>query len=271
MYRRFHRPQNIQGDPLSFAHRYPKPKDRELVAFLSALCAYGNVRAILGFLETFLSRLEASPSERLMNASRADLKELSARLVYRFYRPEDFYDLLRALQGVLRDKESLEAVFLMSQKSAYVDRLDDFLAEIKRRLPSLSDRPGLRFMLPDILRGAAKRIHLFMRWVVRSDGLDLGLWNSVSCSELLIPLDVHIFRASRSLGICSRSTPDLLSVFEITENLQKIDPTDPIRFDFALCHAGIQGFNGEESVQKQSLRAASKLQGAGEDREHLLL
>ncbi len=223
----------IGSDPLRFARRYGDPNDREAAALIAALFAYGNVKAMGAFLEALFSLLTPHPATFLAGGGR--VKEPPG---YRFQKPADVEAFLRGLGVVLKLYGSLEAAFKSAEGSP-----DEKLEAFARLLRSKAGRvtPGLSQLMPLPSSGSAsKRWRLFLRWVARpDDGLDLGLWRCLEPSQLLLPVDVHVARLSRALGLTTRATPDAVFVREATAALSKLCPEDPTRYDFALARLGI--------------------------------
>lgn len=245
------------ADPIAFVHRQKSRADRELVALLAASCALGNVKAIRMKLEEALRRIGPS-------AARAadDPDELHASLrgfKHRLFKGEDIARLLVGARRVQRANGSLGKAF--EKELARVDRVipdEDAEARVREALASFCDRireegglpaPGVRdpsgrrgpaHLLSDARAGsAAKRLLLFLRWMVRpDDGIDLGLWR-VPPHRLLVPVDVHIHKLARNLGLTKRPDLSWKTCVEITRALQRFDPEDPIRYDFSLCHMGM--------------------------------
>lgn len=239
-------------DPISVVRRYPVDVDRELVALLAALLAFGNVKAILASIERALALLGARPSETIDALSAGELAEIFDGFVHRVYRGADVAILLhhaRRLQlrhgSIGRALEQLGARSSALVPSALARRalavrtlvaLGDAL-----RGPEASSR-GLAHLVPDARLGSAcKRLCLFMRWMARpDDGVDLGL-SRFPTRELVIPLDTHIHRIAQGLGLTRRRDASLRTAIEITDALARFDAEDPVRYDFVLCHLGIDG------------------------------
>jgi uncharacterized protein (TIGR02757 family) len=231
-----------EADPVGFAHRYQAPADRELVALVAACVAFGNVKAIRAKLDDLLARLGPDPS------SACDVPvALHARLrgwKHRVFRGEDVAKLLSGARRIQRDHGSLGALFQV--ELAARDSLRDALAAW---CDAIRDAGGLRrdgvrrgpaHLLPDP-RGpsGSKRLMLFLRWMVRpADGVDLGLWD-VDTSRLLVPVDVHIHRLARNLGLTRRRDLSWHTTEEITAALARFDARDPVSYDFSLCHMGM--------------------------------
>lgn len=242
--------ERVRADPVEFAHRYPDARDAEVVALVSASLAYGRVDAFKQKLAWLFRRLGPHPARAVSALTVDGAAALLDGFVYRFNVPADVAVLLLGLGRTLERHGSLEAAFL-----AAVGRADDwqgalagFAAGVRAAAPEvaivrrLGPTRGLSHLLPSAEAGAAKRLNLFLRWVVRpADGVDLGLWPRVSPSRLVIPLDTHVMRISRRLGLTRRATPGWATAEEVTASLRLLDAADPVRYDFALCHYGMSG------------------------------
>lgn len=249
---RFNGPAHILRDPVQFPRRYERPDDQEAVAFLAATLAFGRVAAFGAVLDTLLSDLGPRPAQTLREAAtergRATLGKAGARR-YRWLAPEDITALLFAVGGALSEHGSLQTLFAVSPATGTWDRLGAFLLALRLRATHAHPAPeqrgrALAFLFPSTEGSAAcKRQHLFLRWMVRPDteGVDLGLWTTVSPADLIMPCDVHTARIGHALGLTSRAAPGRRSADQLTRGLRAVDPRDPVRFDFALCHLGISG------------------------------
>jgi uncharacterized protein (TIGR02757 family) len=235
-----------EADPVLFAHRYPAAADKELVALVAASCAFGNVKAIRAKLEDLFTRLGPSPS-----AASDDEAFVFARVdgwVHRVYRGEDVARLLLGARKVQRRHGTLGDRFAGDLAAAGGDvrealaRLCDAVREAGRfEEASSRRRRGLSHLLPDP-RGASasKRLFLFLRWMVRpADGIDLGLWRHVDPAVLVVPVDTHIHKLATNLGICTKKGASFRAAEEITGALRRLDPSDPVKYDFSLCHMGM--------------------------------
>jgi len=235
------------ADPVALVRAYRDPHDVEVAGLVVAALAYGRVASIRAKAGALLERLGPSPAEAV-DSGRA---EKAARgFVYRFQRGQDLPRFLAAIAALRRAKGSLGAVFLAGDETPaldYGEALDRFagalLAEGPRR-PSA----GFRFLVPraGATGGAAKRLCLYLRWMIRPFGpQDLGAWRAlapgVDASRLIIPLDTHIHRIARYIGLTDRRSGGLVTAREITSRLRRLRPEDPLVYDLALCHLGIAG------------------------------
>lgn len=245
------------ADPVEFVHRHRAREDREIVALIAASCAFGNVKAIRMKLRELLDRVGPRPAR-----AADDPKALHAALAgfkHRVFRGEDLAKLLIGARAVQCEAGSLGAAF--QRELARVDReqkdeepearvreaLASFCDRIRKAggLPAAGERDpsgrrGPAHLLSDARAGSgAKRLLLFLRWMIRpADGIDLGMWR-VPPQRLLIPVDVHIHKLARNLGLTRRRDLSWKTSVEITRALARLDPEDPTRYDFSLCHMGM--------------------------------
>ncbi|MGQ0507915.1 MAG: TIGR02757 family protein [Myxococcaceae bacterium] len=240
----------IAFDPVELPHRYQDPRDIEVSALLSACLAYGRADLFKPKLVGLLEPMGASPAEYVRALRVPEVKSLLNGFVYRFNLPTDIAVLLFGMQRALKEYGSLEGLFgaQLQREGSLHGALAGFTAAL-RDVPmaplrkAMGPERGLHHLLPSPLgAGAAKRLNLFLRWMVRGpDAVDFGIWKSIPASVLLIPLDTHIGRIAKHLGLTRRTDLSWRTAEEITASLRKLDPQDPVRFDFALCHYGMSG------------------------------
>jgi len=236
-YRRLNRREYVEPDPLQFLYDYESPRDREVVALVAGSLAYGRVKQILRGVASVLAVLGPRPAKRLDRASRADLRRDLRGFKHRFSTGEQVAAMLAGAAGAIAEYGSLEACFcdgLSAADETTVPALRAFVARIDRRR-----RCG--HLLPDPARGSAcKRLHLMLRWLVRRDAVDPGGWDEVGTDRLVVPLDTHMHRISRELGLTRRKAADGRTALEVTAAFKRIAPDDPVRYDFALTRPGIR-------------------------------
>lgn len=242
---KYQEPRALDADPLAIPLAFDDPMDRELAAWIAAHLAYGRVGPMLKAIRSVLRPLGPKPATwlRALNPSEARqaLQESLEGWVWRFHTPADMTAWILAWQCLDAEHHGrgIEAHLLPRTGQSANEALSALVQRLRRELPASH---GIRFTLPDPLEGAAcKRWRMFLRWMVREEWPDLGLWHAYPKDALVIPLDTHVARISRFLGLTSRSTPDGRMALEITEALRGIAPGDPLRFDFALSHLGILG------------------------------
>jgi uncharacterized protein (TIGR02757 family) len=235
-------PARLRRDPVAVVHRYGDPLDREIVALVAACVAFGNVSAVRAKLEDLLARLGEHPASCVDR--RRDLTVRLRGWKHRVFRGDDIARLLVGARAVQRKHGSLGAFFEevlheTGDLRAALARLCDAVREAGD-LGRGGDRRGPSHLLPDA-RGSSgcKRLMLFLRWMARpADGIDLGQWH-VDPALLLIPVDVHVHKLSRNLGLTRRRSPSWKTTVEITGALARLDPSDPTKYDFSLCHLGM--------------------------------
>ncbi len=243
-YKKFDRTQ-IYPDPLIFPHRYKNERDIELSAFISSIFAYGNIKQIMKSLEIIHDLLGISPVDFIENLSDKSHITFFNNFKHRFYTGTDVRNLFLILKRLLQQNYSLKNIFL--QNFSEEDRniknsLSYFISILSRTATENNlETSGIKYMFSNPQKGSAcKRMNLFLRWMVRKDELDFGLWNEVRANQLIIPVDTHVAKISRRLGLTTKQTISWKMAEEITENLQKFDKNDPVKYDFAICHIGMR-------------------------------
>lgn len=238
-------------DPVELPRRHADPADQEVAGLFAAALAYGRADLFKPQLERVLAEMGPSPARFCEGFARAPRPGAFAGFRYRFNRPEDLAALAAAAGHLRLLHRSLGARFatLLAEEGGRLrPALARFARELREAPPAralLARRGprGLAHLLPDAgLAGACKRWHLYLRWMVRGpDEIDLGAWRGVPASALLVPLDTHVARIARHLGLTRREDMSWRTAEEITEGLRRLDPDDPVRFDFVLCHLGMSG------------------------------
>lgn len=240
----------VADDPVELVHQFKTPGDQEVAGLFCACLAYGRVDLFKPVLRQLLASLGPSPRDYcLALAERLDFSPF-AGLVYRFNVGADLAALAWAIGDALREHGSLESLFLSPaiQRSNLQGSLAAFSGWLRSRPQvqirrALGPPRALHHLLPDAGRGAAtKRLLLYLRWMVRpADGVDLGAWTRLSPAALLIPVDTHVARMARQLGLTRRRDLSWRTAEEITASLRLLDPQDPTKYDFTLCHFGMSG------------------------------
>ena len=245
VYAKYNHRSFIKSDPLQFAYRYKKYKDREIAAFLSAELAYGRVQQIEKSLIKLFGLMGESPFDFVTgfdNRKRDKLKDFK----HRFTSGDDISDLLFLLKKVYQGYGSIEKFFVLGC-AADDENIVPALAKFCDRLLKMhsdsyngSVPKGLSYLLPRPEAGSAcKRLNLFLRWMVRDDDVDPGLWKSIDKARLIVPVDVHMGRLCGILGLDDRKTVSLAGAVKITRGFAEIEPSDPVKYDFSLSRIGI--------------------------------
>lgn len=229
----FQTPEFIADDPISIPHQFENKEDIEISGILTATISWGNRKAILKSANVMMDLLDHAPSDFIHNASTIEIQQLD-KFIYRTFQQDDLCGMIRGLRSVYVNG-GLEKIFSKSEN------IKAGISNFRRAmLPYLSERTYKH--LADVNRGsAAKRINMFLRWMVRPSkfGVDFEIWKSLSPRDLLLPLDVHSGNVARSLGLLKRKQNDWKSVEEVTAALRTFDPEDPIKYDFALFGLGV--------------------------------
>ncbi len=237
----------ISPDPLQFLHLFNHERDIEVIGFIASIFAYGNVKQIINSLERIVALTQRKPYNYVIKFSNKDNKDFKG-LKHRFYTEDDIQILFLTLSRIYNDYDSLKNLFLKfydpsepKLKNSISKFSSCFIKTVMEKTSQNEVSRGIKFMFPRPEKGSAcKRMNLFLRWMVRKDELDFGLWNEIPTSKLVIPVDTHIAKICKFLKLTKRKNVTWKMAEEITENLKKYDPIDPVKYDFALCHIGIR-------------------------------
>ncbi len=249
-YQEYNFNERLKHDPIEFPRRYSDPKDIEIAGFIASCFAYGKVGLFKPVIEKILKSGGKHPARFFSNFTlKKDGKYLKG-ISYRFNKETDILCLVYMINIALQKWGSLKNLFYYNYSPEHEDTgqllkgfIDFFLGIDTSAIYGGNIKPyGLTQFFPSLNKGSAcKRMNLFLRWMVRTKDIDLGVWNKIPPSKLIIPLDTHIAKISKCLGLTRRTTSDWKTAKEITESLKKLDPEDPLKYDFALCHHGISG------------------------------
>jgi len=234
LYRRFNRRQYVSPDPLEFLYRYENPADREVVALIASSLAYGRVAQILKSVQNALDRIGPDPAGKIASARPGPLEARLSGFRHRFTSDRDMIRLLAGIRSALRRHGSLKACFL----SGLAQGEPTTIPALARFAESLGCA-GTQLIPDPAGPGASKRLHLFLRWMVRHDDVDPGGWEEVGAHRLLVPIDTHMASIAAAWGLASTGSPGRKMAMEVTARFREIRPDDPVRFDFALTRFGI--------------------------------
>jgi len=269
LYAEFNYPHSAQ-DPLHIVRRFTRPADLEVVGLIAASLAFGRVASVMQSIERVLEVTGAEPAAYVRRFDPRRDTAAFRHIVHRWTRGNDIAALLWVMHQMLQQFGSIEGFFVEGVDHGARDlsaAIDSFstralaldLTAVYGRVPR---RPGVCYFFPRPSTGSAcKRLNLYLRWMVRRDALDPGVWSRVPASKLIVPLDTHIIRLGRCLRLTRRTTPGWLMAADITESLRALDRSDPVKYDFAICHIGMMnacGFN----------RAHDPLTGEGPPDQH---
>ena len=229
----------VNSDPVQFPHRFKTKKDIEIAGFIASLIAYGSRKVFIKKLETLFDIAEQEPLNFILNFERGILDDFN----YRFGKAEDFDNIFCIMRKLYSEDGGLEELFKYSFQKIGTLRDVGFFKIVTDYFYSRVAKDagaGFYFMIPNPENGGAmKRMNMFLRWMVRKPPVDFGIWDCIPQSELLIPLDVHVARVSREMGLLTRNSNDFKAVIELTDNLKKFNPEDPVRYDFATFGYGV--------------------------------
>jgi uncharacterized protein (TIGR02757 family) len=227
----------IASDPIQVPHLFTDTKDREVAGLLTATIAWGQRKTIIQNAQKLMQYMDNSPHDFIINHQPADLR-IFQRFVHRTFNAVDCCGFMAGLQKIYQNYQSLEEVFYraIGKSETVAPGIIFFREQLIHYLA-----PRTYKHIPDIIAGAAaKRLNMFLRWMVRTGPVDLGCWSKISPAQLLCPLDIHVGRAARRLGLLSRKQNDFSAVTELTAALRSFSPADPVKYDIALFALSIE-------------------------------
>jgi uncharacterized protein (TIGR02757 family) len=239
-------------DPIQIVRRFSRGDDREIVAFCAAGLAFGRVSSVMQSIQRLVDVMEGQPGQFVRQFEPARDGAPLRKFVHRWIRGVDVIALLWVLHQMLERSGSVESFFLEGDAGGedVRDALDSFsqramALDLRTAYGRVPARPGVAYFFPRPSAGSGcKRLNLFMRWMVRRDELDLGVWTRVSPARLIVPLDTHIIRVGRCLALTRYTSPGWPMALDITRALRRLDPDDPVKYDFSVCHLGMMNACG---------------------------
>ncbi len=234
----YNTPQFIESDPIQIPHLYTIKEDIEIAGFLTATISWGNRKMILKNAHRMMQLLGNTPYDFVMSHTETDLERLE-NFVHRTFNGQDFSTFIKGLKHIYQIHGGLESVFALHQEE---ESLQKSIHELKSLFFEINHKNRTQKHISDPYNNsAAKRINMYLRWMVRQDhaGVDLGIWKSIAPSKLSCPLDVHSGNVARKLGLLERKQNDGKALSELDTNLRKLDKNDPVKYDFALFGLGV--------------------------------
>ena len=228
----------IQSDPIQIPHLFTNKSDIEISAFLTSTIAWGNRKSIINSANRMMNLMDNSPYEFVLNHQKSDLEVFNG-FVHRTFNSEDAKQFIRSLKYLYTNYGGIEEIF---KKYSHNDCLQYSIHKFKMHFFEIDHITRTKKHVSDPLRNsAAKRMNMFLRWMVRPNdsGVDFGLWDTISTSQLSCPLDVHSGNVARKLGLLNRTQNDQKAVKELDKSLRKLDINDPVKYDFALFGLGV--------------------------------
>ena len=257
LYEDFNAPDSA-ADPIQIVRRYERPDDREVVGFCAAALAFGRVGSVMQSIERLLQVMGGRPASFVRGFDPRRDGAAFRHLVHRWTRGPDLVALLWVMKQMTDRAGSIEGFFAEAYDAAEDDveaALEAFSTralalDLKTAYGRVPARPGVCYFFPRPSTGSAcKRLNLFLRWMVRRDALDLGVWTRVSPAKLVVPLDTHVIRVGRCLRLTRYASPGWRMARDITAALRRLDPEDPVKYDYALCHLGMMNACGFSRAQ----------------------
>jgi uncharacterized protein (TIGR02757 family) len=248
-------------DPIQIVRRFRDARDREVVGFVASALAFGRVASVLQSIERLLTIMGDRPAEYVLTFEPRRDSRAFAGFVHRWTRGPDLAALVWLMRQMFDRAGSIEGFFNQDAEPHAPDigaALDSFsrralALDLRAGYGRLPREPGVGYFFPRPSAGSAcKRLNLFLRWMVRHDALDLGVWSKVAPSALIVPLDTHVIRVGRCLRLTRYTSPGWPMAREITAALRTLDPVDPVKYDYALCHLGMMNACGFNRAQRDS-------------------
>jgi uncharacterized protein (TIGR02757 family) len=236
-YHQYNRPEFIESDPISIPHRFTKKEDIEIAGFLTAAISWGTRAGILRNAGRLMEMMDRAPYDFMMNSGKKELEQIS-KFVHRTFNGNDCIFFIKSLKNCYNNYGGLEGLFSTDDKKGLKETISCFRSVFLE----LSHDPHVEKHIADPMKNAsAKRILMFLRWMVRKDshGVDFGIWKRIKPADLICPLDVHVGNVARKLGLLTRKSNDWKAAEELTSHLCNFDPADPVKYDFALFGLGI--------------------------------
>jgi len=224
------------SDPISLVYKYKNPKDIEIASLIASSFAYGNVKQIIKNLSLVFNEMENSPFSFIQKTSEDNLIKIFKNFKYRFTTGKELSFFLINIKKTLSDYGSIENMFMKN----YNESEENLSNSIYKFVDSFTSYNKIPTLFPSAkLKSPFKRFNLFLRWMIRKDNIDFGIWKNIPTSKLIIPLDTHIYHISKNLGITKRNDVSIKTAIEITDFFRKINPEDPVKYDFAITRTGI--------------------------------
>ncbi len=241
LYAKYNRREFVSYDPLIFLYDYPDKKDREIVALISSSLAYGRVAQILKSVESVIKPLGMNPHQFIMGASPEFFKKEFSCFKHRFTCSKEITALLLSIKRALKQHGSLEELFCKSIKKSCS------MIEAQHSFTKYLNDGKESYLLPTPQKGSAcKRLNLFLRWMVRKDEVDPGGWDKIPVSSLIVPLDTHMLKVAQKFDLTLRKHANLKTALEVTDSFKRINPEDPVKYDFAVTRPGILNIKSKD-------------------------
>ncbi len=236
----YNRPDFIKNDPVSIPHRFTRVQDIEITGFWTAMLSWGRRATIIKKCTELFRRMDDAPYDFILNHHEVDLKHF-LDFKHRTFNATDTLYFIEFFKNYYRSHDTLEDAFAGGRRDVLMENILIQFHRLFFSMPDYPERTRKHIATPE-RNSACKRINMFLRWMVRKDnaGVDFGLWKKLKPCQLICPLDLHVDRVARKLGLITRKQTDWRTAVELTANLKKLDPDDPVKYDFALFGLGIE-------------------------------
>jgi len=238
---KYNQPNFIENDPICIPHSFTKKQDIEIMGFWAAVLAWGNRTTIIKKCKELVKLMDGAPHDFVCNHQESDLKAFLS-FKHRTFNATDTLYFIHFFQDFYQKHSSLEEAFTQdfSEEEPHIEKALINFHELFFSLPEYPERTRKHVATP-ARKSACKRVNMFLRWMVRNDekGVDFGIWEKIKPSQLICPCDVHVERVARKLHLLDRKQMDWKTALELTDNLRKLDPQDPVKYDFALFGLGV--------------------------------
>lgn len=232
----------IRLDPISIPHQYSKKQDIEISGFFASILAWGQRKTIINKCNELFTMMDHAPHDFVLHHQEEDLKPF-LKFKHRTFNDIDTLYFIHFLSWFYQRNDSLELAFVFDEGKMN-SNMEQILISFHSYFFQLTEAPERtrKHVATPARKSACKRINMFLRWMVRKDnkGVDFGIWDRISPSQLICPCDLHVDRVGRKLGLITRKQTDWLTAVELTERLKEFDPVDPVKYDFALFGLGIE-------------------------------
>ncbi|MFM6976610.1 MAG: TIGR02757 family protein [Sphingobacteriaceae bacterium] len=238
----YNRPNFIENDPIVIPHLFSRKQDIEIMGFWAAILAWGQRKTIINKCRELITLMDGAPYDFILNHEETDLKKL-LNFKHRTFNDTDTLYFIHFFKNHYQVSPTLETAFV--PKDTLLGGMEEVLNHFRRYFFSITEdfpRRTQKHVSAPSQKSSCKRLNMFLRWMVRNDnsGVDFGIWNSISPAELVCPIDLHVERVARKLNLIERKPLDWHTAVELTNNLKQFDPSDPVKYDFALFGLGIE-------------------------------
>ncbi|HMA69510.1 MAG TPA: TIGR02757 family protein [Candidatus Mcinerneyibacterium sp.] len=238
IYKKYNKKKYVNPDPLIFLYDYPDLKNREIIGLLASSLAYGQVAQIIKTNRSIISKFQGKPYDYIINSKYEDLKNDFKNFVYRFTKSEELINFFIGIKRILKEYDTLGNFFYHE----YVKNNQDILKTLECFIRGIGYyKLSLNTMLSlPSKKSACKRLFLYLRWMIRDDDVDPGGWNNIDKSELIYPMDTHMFKIAKLLKFTKKKQVNLKTAVDVTKEFNKLSPEDPVKYDFSLTRFGIR-------------------------------